>query len=254
MDYPAVLRALQGSYDLLQRTAHRVLGERADSLHWHLTGLREGSAVTLVRAETTSDVVERELREIVETYARDLAEPAERLPQDDVPVLRDLLQDLQRTGSGSLLVEVEGGPDKPARARALVEPELVLPTLVAQRPMRQQVIGSVTGRLESLNVHARREASLWNELDQRRVVVSFPEEDYQRVHAALRRRVEVFGILQEDADGRPLRVRLQDLEVLVDDDELPTLSSLVGSMPNLTGGLTPEEYLEHNRRELGLGG
>jgi hypothetical protein len=30
-------------------------------------------------------------------------------------------------------------------------------------------------------------------------------------------------------------------------EDLPTLGSLVGSMPNLTGGLSPEEYLRRNR-------
>ncbi len=115
------------------------------------------------------------------------------------------------------------------------------------------MIGSVTGRLESLNVPGRREASLWNELDQRRVVVSFVERDYERVHRALRQRVEAFGVIQEDADGRALRTRLQDLEVLPNDDELPRLSSLAGYMPDLTGGATAEEHLESNRRALGLG-
>lgn len=250
MDYPTVLRVLQRSYELLQRTAHRVLGDRADDLHWSLTGLRESSAMTLVRTDVTDDVTESELQEVAQTYTRDLSSPAERLPEEDVPILRDLLQDLQRTRSGGLLAEVVGvgsvGP-------AVVEPAQVLPMLIVRMPMRQQVIGSVTGRLETLNVHGRREAALWNELDQRRVVVSFAEEDYQRVHAAVRQRVEVFGTMQEDADGRPLRIRLQDLDVLARDEDLPTLSSLAGSMPNITGELTAQEYLNERRRDLGHG-
>jgi hypothetical protein len=107
--------------------------------------------------------------------------------------------------------------------------------------------------LESLNVHGRREASVWNELDQRRVVISFPEAFYGRVHLALRQRVEAFDVLVEDDDGRPLRLRLQDLEVLANDDDLPSLSSLVGSMPDITGGVSLEEYLARSHRELGLG-
>lgn len=251
MDFPTVLSALQGSYQLLQRTAHRVVGESAGQLRWQLTGLEEGSAMTLVRATETDAVTERDIREIIETYARDLANPAERLPDEDKPVLRELLTQLQETDSGNLLAELEGSTA--FEDRVIVEPSLALPALSIAIPAPHHVIGSVIGTLESLNVHGKREASLYNELDRRRVVVSFPEVDYTRVHAALRRRVEIFGMVQEDPDGRPLRLRLQDLTVMRGDDELPTLGSLAGSMPNLTRDTTAEEHLERNRRELGLG-
>lgn len=251
MDFETVLNALQGSYELLQRTARRVLGDRADQLRWQLTGLQESSAMTLVRATGTEDVSERDIREIIETYTRDLAHPAERLPEDDIPVLRDLLTQLQRTASGGLLAAIEGSTQRDDRV--VVEPSAALPMLNVTPPGLHHVIGSVTGTLESINVHGKREASLYNELDRRRVVVSFPEADYTRVHTALRRRVEVFGVVQEDADGRPIRLRLQDLEVLLNDDQLPSLGSLAGSMPDLTGGGTAEEHLARNRRELGLG-
>lgn len=206
MDYSAVLGALQGSFDLLRRTAHRVLGDRADALRWQLTGVLEGSVMTLVQTTETDEVTGRELYEIAETYTRDLAQPADRLPEEDVPILRELLKQLQEAGSGNLLAQVEGSVAP--NGGALLVPDVVLPTLTARPTPRQQVIGSVTGHLESLHVHARREASLWNELDQRRVVVSFVERDYERVHRALRQRVEAFGVIQEDADGRALRMRL----------------------------------------------
>lgn len=251
MDFVTVLSALQGSYELLHRTAHRVLGDRADQLQWQLTGLEEGSAMTLVRTTETSDVSEREIREIIETYTRDLAHPAARLPEEDIPVLRELLMRLQKTESGGLLAELEGSTQRDDRM--VVEPSVALAMLSVTTPGPHHVIGSVTGMLESINVHGKREASLYNELDRRRVIVSFPEADYLRVHAALRQRVEVLGMLQEDADGRPLRLRMQDLEVLVSDDQLPSLGSLAGSMPDLTGGATAEEHLDGNRRELGFG-
>jgi len=249
MDFPSVMQALQRGYELLDRTAHRVLGDRADGLRWHLTGLRESSALTMLGTSPTEDVTLAELREIVDTYALDLDDPIGRLPEDDLPLLRDLLTGLERTASGSLFTQRPGGGP-----RVVVAPALVLPLLETRTDRPQfKVIGSVSGTLESLTVHAKREASLYNEFDKRRVVVSFAEVDYPRVHAALRKRVEVYGVLQEDIAGRPLRIRLQDMEVLPQDDDLPTLSSLVGSMPALTGGLSPDEYLERNRRELGLG-
>jgi hypothetical protein len=250
MDFASVLQALRCSYELLDRTAHRVLGDRADGLRWHLAGLRGGSALTHVEARPTEDVTERELQEVVETYSADLRDPGERLPPEDMPVLRALLEELARTDSGALFLQ---RPDTPDATRVRLPPASVLPLLDVPARELHKVIGSVTGTLESLNVHAKREASLYNELDRRRVVVTFPESAYERVHAALRRRVEVFGVVQEDADGRPLRVRLQDIDVLTADEDLPPLSSLFGSQPDLTGDLKAEEYLRKNRRELGLG-
>lgn len=249
MDFPSVMQALQRGYELLDRTAHRLIGDRADSLRWHLTALRESSALTMLEASPTADVTLAELWEIVDTYALDLADPVGRLPDDDIPLLRDLLADLDRTGSGALFTQRGEGGD-----RVVVAPALVLPLLATPVDRPQfKVIGSVSGTLESLTVHAKREASLYHDFDRRRVIVSFAEADYPRVHAALRKRVELFGLLQEDSAGRPLRIRLHEMEVLPQDEDLPTLSSLVGSMPDLTAGLDPAEYLERNRRELGLG-
>jgi hypothetical protein len=253
MDYSAVLEALQASWQLLDRTAHRVLGDRAAELRWHLTSVREGSIETLVRTTRTERVTDEELREVLQTYVRDVAAPSERLPEEDMPVLRDALRRLQETDSGSLVVQIATGVGMRPSEEIIVEPRRVLPTLIKNPAQRQQVIGSITGRLDSINVHGRHQASLWDELDQRRVTVTFAEADYEAVKAALRQRVELFGVIQEDADGRAVRLRMQTLEIQPSDDQLPTLGSLIGSMPDLTGGMTPEEYLERSRREMGLG-
>jgi hypothetical protein len=174
MDFASVMQALQRGYELLDRTAHRVLGDRADGLRWHLTGLRESSALTMLGTSPAEDVTLAELREIVDTFALDLEDPVGRLPEDDVPLLRDLLTGLERTASGSLFTQRRG-----AGLRVVVTPAQVLPLLDTRTERPQfKVIGSVSGTLESLTVHAKREASLYNDFDKRRVVVSFAEVDY----------------------------------------------------------------------------
>ena len=52
----AALKALQAAFALLDRTAHRVVGDRADTVRWQLSGVREGGAMTLVEAAPTSQV------------------------------------------------------------------------------------------------------------------------------------------------------------------------------------------------------
>lgn len=248
MDFPTVLKTLQAAYTLLDRAAHRIVGDRADGLRWQLSGLREGSAMTLVEAAPTADVTAGELRDIIGSYETDLREPARRLPTEDLALLRTTLEALRDTNSGALYVRRESEP--PSRALRL-NPVDVLPTIAAPSRSRQRTIGSVVGQLDSVNVHGKREASLWSELDRRRVVVTFPESTWNQVHAAMRRRVEVFGVVTEDADGRPERIRLQELEVLPGDDELPTLASIFGTV-DLPEGMSPAEYLEQVREGFGL--
>lgn len=247
MDLAAVLNALQASVMLLQRTAHRVLGGRGEMAQWRLTGLREGSAAALV---SPRGITADESRAVATTYVRDLRNPAERLLDEDIALLKAMLEPLRETGSGSFAAAIEGSIDDEV---ALLEPNVVLAQMVDLSPERHQVIGSVVGMLEGLNMHGRREAGLYEEIDNRRVVVTFPETLYERVRAALRTRVEALGVLTEDTDGRPLRVRLHSLEAMPSDDELPTLSSLVGAVPSLTDGLSAAQYLERSRREVGLG-
>ena len=249
MDFPSAMQALQRGYELLDRTAHRLLGDRADGLRWHLTGLQEGSALTMLEASPTEEVTLAELWEMVDTYAFDFADPIGRLPEDDVPILRELLAGLDRTASGSLFTQRVGGGPRVTTAPAQVLPLLQTP---ADRP-QLRVIGSVIGTLESLAVHTKREASFYNDVDKRRVLVLLPRPTMSACTLPCANELRFFGVLQEDSAGRPLRVRLQDIEVLPPDDDLPTLSSLIGSMPTLTGGLTPDEYLERNRGEMGRG-
>lgn len=247
MDLAAVLTALQAGVSLLQRTAQRVLGGRGALAEWRLTGLREGSVTLLARAEgITAD----ESLAVASTYVRDLQNPRQRLLDEDLALLQSGLEGLRDTGSGSLAASVEGSSGSEV---AVLEPSDVLAQMADLAPDRHQVIGSVVGMLDGLNVHGRREAGLYDEMDNRRVVVSFAEALYERVHGAMRTRVEAFGLLTEDADGRPLRIRLRNLAAMPPDAELPTLSSLVGAVPALTGGLSAPEYLGRSRREVGLG-
>lgn len=245
MSLKAALSALRDGVTLLERRTQRILGDRSGDARWLLTGLREGSVEVLTRAEGLAGA---DSRRVVDDYIRSLRSPASLL-DEDVVIVNRMLTALETTDSGSFRATLEGGAPEDV---ALLEPRVVLPMLVDLDPERHVVVGSVVGRLEGMNVHRRLEAGLYTEGDDRRVVVTFSEALYDEVHAAVRSRVEASGLLTEDVDGRPIRLRLRRLERMDADDDLPTLSALFGAAPDLIGSDSATDYVERSRSEMGL--
>ena len=82
--------------------------------------------------------------------------------------------------------------------------------------------------MDAINLHGRREATLYDDLDGARVVLSFGEQLVERIRGALRRRVEATGDVTEDEEGRPLRIRLQEVELLPPDEDCGPCGNLSG--------------------------
>ena len=61
--------------------------------------------------------------------------------------------------------------------------------------------------------------------------------------AAEQRRVELSGKVYRNAEGDSERVEVSWILVMPADDEVPSLDELVGSLPDITDGLTTEEFL-----------
>ena len=253
MEFPAVLSLLQKGYALLVGVQTEVLGTRAASVRWTLVGLREGSAGTVLKAAPTAEVSDEDLSRVIEAYrsgAAELTAGAEEPPPfygtAALRSYRELTSELRASSVGDFVVVTD-------QLEPLVVP-VDAPTPPVLRRLEEvfEVEGSVVGRIEAINLHERREATLWSELDGVRVVVRFPEALYDQVHAALRQRVEGIGQLTEDWQGRPLRLKLRELVVLPDHADGPTLESLIGALPDLTQGRDPYEWLEDQRREMGL--
>ncbi len=258
MVFPDVLDVLMSGYDLLTRVQQEILGERADDVQWTLTGLRQGSAVTVLEARPTELVQADDLERVAHAYTQGTRSltagatvPPAYFDQAALESYRDMVLHLRRANVGDLVVR---GPHDEPPAVVTGREAHELPEPVRRLDARYVTTGSVTGMVEAINLHGKREVTLWSDLDRARVVVTFPERLYSRVHDALRHRVEASGELTEDANGRPTRLRLEDIEVLSDTGSgLPTLESLVGSMKGMTHGLPPREWLERNRRAMGLG-
>jgi hypothetical protein len=119
--------------------------------------------------------------------------------------------------------------------------EILRPALVSE--------GTVRGRIERLNVHEKNEFVLYTPLWEG-VICEFPEDLFEQVREAIKRNVTVTGKLAYLLDKPyPTRVHVRDLEVLPEDDELPTLSQLRGMFQNCTEGKTAIEFVRAIRDE-----
>lgn len=108
-------------------------------------------------------------------------------------------------------------------------------------------VGTVVGRLDAVNVHAARIAYLYP-ADGARVACEFSENTTGAVFAALQKRVRVVGMVTRRLNSnRPVRVQIADIEILPEISELPLFASLVGSSPDVAGGVSSEEYLSRLR-------
>ncbi|MHB8450260.1 MAG: hypothetical protein ACYDAQ_07425 [Mycobacteriales bacterium] len=254
VDFSGALATLQRGYELLLAVQREVLGPRAEHVRWVLTGLRDGSAVTLLRGlPLEADVSEADLGAVVDAYAGGTealaggaAEPPRYFDTSALQSYKALVSDLKRYQVGDLVATV------PGRGPVTVPATVEMPVPVRRLEERYTVQGSVIGRIEAINMHDRREVALWSELDSARVKVSFAERLYTTVHAALRHRVEASGELVEDAFGRPVSLTLDYLEMLPEGRDAPALASLVGSLPDLTAGEEPRAWLEQHRQAMGL--
>jgi hypothetical protein len=103
--------------------------------------------------------------------------------------------------------------------------------------------GIVVGELGSISVHNGMEFRVWDENTQRPVRCKFGSSLVKRVTDFLGSRVSVSGMMLCDRNGQPLAISVESVDGVA---ERPTrsLDELMGSVPDLTGGLSLREFLE----------
>ena len=110
--------------------------------------------------------------------------------------------------------------------------------------------GTLTGRIERLNVHGQRTFRLYRPGRGTAVVCTFPNTLFEQVREGLRRSVTVSGtIIYAPDGGLPERVEVRELQVHPAANTLPKLTDLRGTLgPDATGGESVVEFV-HALRE-----
>jgi hypothetical protein len=110
--------------------------------------------------------------------------------------------------------------------------------------------GSVSGRLEYVNVHNTRNFRLYPIVGPRWLRGKFGNDLLPEIRKGLNRHVTIFGKMQfKSWDKHPYAVVAQSIDVHESDDELPTFNELRGIAPNLTGEMLSSEWVRKIRDE-----
>lgn len=108
-----------------------------------------------------------------------------------------------------------------------------------------KAIGVVEGRLEYVDIHGSQKLfRIYPAIGPDKIVCSFPSNKIEEARRALNRKTRVWGELTYAAGSNfPKSVKVETIELLPEDDELPNLKDLRGIAPDITGDLSSEEFV-----------
>lgn len=109
--------------------------------------------------------------------------------------------------------------------------------------------GSMSGRIEAINFHTPPyRFTLYPIVGPQRVRCNFPTKKKNDAISAIDKYVTVFGIIKYRHKAiYPYEIDIDNIEINPPIDTIPKLADLKGIAPDLTGGLSSEEYIRKMR-------
>lgn len=114
----------------------------------------------------------------------------------------------------------------------------------------EKAIGSLSGRLERLNLHNVHRFEIFPTVGPRRVSCNFLENQLPDVLKAVNRYVTVVGLLRYKQWAEfPHAIDMDKMDVHEMESDLPSLDDIRGISPDATGHLSSEEFVRRMRDE-----
>jgi hypothetical protein len=112
-------------------------------------------------------------------------------------------------------------------------------------------IGEILGMLESFNAHdGKNECTIYPIIGKSSVKAHFSTAQIKAIIPCLCRYVRVFGTIYYKAgDFHPYKIEIDTIAAMPEESDLPDFDDLFGIAPNLTGGLTSDEFIRKVRDE-----
>jgi hypothetical protein len=104
--------------------------------------------------------------------------------------------------------------------------------------------GNIRGVLEYINIHNKKRIfKIYSPVEPRQVKCIFGDDLFAMAISAIGRYLEVSGLLHYNIFSKyPHLIDANDIIIFPQDEELPTISSLRGISPDLTSGLSCEDF------------
>jgi hypothetical protein len=154
--------------------------------------------------------------------------------------VKGIAKDLKPDGGGASGFQAQN-LDQGSEAHVTPRTRLNVTQLLAPR---YSAIGSVLGMLEIISVHRQTTYHVYEARTKRAVRCDFDKVDIDTVKDALGQRVAVAGTVHRNANGDAISVQKPSLSLLRPADELPSVSAILGLVPDLTGDADVGEYVK----------
>ena len=208
------------------------------NVEWEVADLRLGSAVDAIEAAGDQPDDGRRAAASAVRGLR-LVQNGAAVPDDWTPEAVSRAQDLVRTVDEHTKIEREGN--------VVWLDGRLKDALAQQTPWHREMYGCVRGKLTGVNVTRGNRASVKPFSGGRVVRIGFPSSIAEQMRDALLHDVQIDGMMRQDADGRVYHVTAETVHVV--DGPVPSWRELFGSIPEITNGLSVNEYLEAVRGE-----
>ena len=119
------------------------------------------------------------------------------------------------------------------------------------KEIEEEYEGTFRGDLEYMNLHESKNVMrLYPKVGPKIIYCHFPPDLKDKATASMGKRVEIVGIFKyRKGAPYPYKAEVKDIIPFPPDSELPSFYDLLGSNPNITGGLSSEEYLRKIRHD-----
>lgn len=241
------VRFIDNSLKVLSELDRAVSSERTGTLLWTMSDLRRGSALVDIQSrvvrghEDFAPAVTRAYKNGLANLQVEARTPA-LFTLDSVRLVRDIVRTIGRNGvtSASVMLPEQGDAVELTR-----EFESNLEALVG---VHHKSLGAVEGKLELVSLHhPYRRFNVYHTVTGKGVKCNLPAKLEDAVIGAMKRRVLASGTVSYNAVGEPLSVEVKSLRILGREDDLPSISQMLGLIPDLTGNLTTEEHIRSLR-------
>jgi len=243
----AFTEAVRTFWAMLRDIDAGVSGVQKGSLNWAITNLHTGSLA--IQAEPTprnpeinyaTDVMRQSVRGLTVLERDGLTPPY--LTDAGMSNARSFVKLIGREGvTGYRVTNTTESIILTASASANIDQLL---------PTRYTTIGSIEGKLEAINLHGHnKRLVVYHTITRKAVTCYFDETDIEAAKSALGKRVIVAGDVEYNAKNEPLRIRGSSINEMPLDSDLPSVASMKGRIPDLTGSMSTEEYIRSIRGE-----
>lgn len=244
----AKLVALQKALNAIEETTST--HDRHGDVYLRIERIKYSSPLSMTIDVRTAEKDGDYTKFLVRTFSKDLeglsrkTEVAASTPYARLDAYRELAE--------SGVAKSESSAIRAGRKTFRIDAKLVanINTILSDATAEEREHGTVTGRLDVINLHGKKQFYIYPSLGPTRIKCMFEERLREDVKKALDSKVLVSGVLCfRKHDSHPFAVDAKSIEVLPEDDRLSSFESLRGIAPDITEGMSAAEYIRKIRDE-----